>query len=467
MPTLTATRLIIGWLFLALSSQAASADFSITGSSSGDVSSLTLTANVQVAPSDIGRSGVIYVAANVAGAWVFKSADGTWNALTGGVFPAPYYSGALGSHAVSIIDRLNLSNYGGAEIYVGYGLNQDDMLSNAKFAMIYRVSITPTGVNPPSGVTPGLYFVDAHSQMDHNVDEERVISLMDRGGVYRTLLSAHPERDWADISAFARTLPERIVAAVQIKGRGYLSGPSAAYFNRLASQVANGAFKAMAEVLVFHDDGGEGVQFIKKTDFDDPQVLAAFDEAKRRAWPFIIHVEFAALSREEKESYLGKLARFLRNNPDHPFLMIHMGQLEEPDVRPLLDAHGNLYFMTSHADRFHQIQSSGKPFINMISGESLKPEWRRLMIERPDRFVFAIDNVFSNSWMPVTYLGIMELWWKALSELPADVAHAVAHGNAERLWNLAPRQGNVSVMPPWIAIEQLGPVTGYSANARN
>lgn len=324
-------------------------------------------------------------------------------------------------------------------------------------------SYTP-GVNPPSRLTPGLYFVDAHSQMDHNVDEERVISLMDRGGVYRALISAHLRRDWSDVSTFAKKSAERVVAAVQIKGRGYQRGPSASYFSRLASQVADDAFKAMAEVLVFHDSAGGKYQFIK-VDFDDTQVRAAFNEAKRRAWPFIIHVEFAALSEEEKRSYLGKLARFLRNNPDHPFVMIHMGQLEEPDVRPLLDAHGNLHFMTSHADPFYQ--GGGKPFINMFDGESLKSEWRRLMIERPDRFVFALDNVFSKFWMPGLYLGKMELWWKGLSGLPDTVAHAIAHGNAERLWKLTPKQGNVSMMPPWIAIEKLGPVTGYSANAMN
>lgn len=320
------------------------------------------------------------------------------------------------------------------------------------------------GANQPARVTQGLYFVDAHSQMDHNVDEERIISLMDRGGVYRTLISTHLRREWSDISAFARKSPERIVAAVQIKGRGYQRGPSAEYFSRLTSQVADSAFKAMAEVLVFHDSDGGKYQHVK-TDFDDPQVRAAFDEAKRRAWPFIIHIEFAALSQEEKEPYFGKLARFLRNNPDHPFVMIYMGQLEEPDVRPLLEAHGNLHFMTSHSDPSHQ--AGGKPFINMFSGGRLKPEWRRLMIERPDRFVFALDNVFSNFWMPGLYLGKMELWWKALSELPDDVAHAFAHGNAERLWKLAPKEGNVSMLPPWIAIKKLGPVTGHSANAKN
>ena len=32
----------------------------------------------------------------------------------------------------------------------------------------------------------------------------------------------------------------------------------------------------------------------------------------------------------------------------------------------------------------------------------------------------------------------VDLWRKALGKLPDEVAHAVAHGNAERLWKLAP-----------------------------
>lgn len=317
---------------------------------------------------------------------------------------------------------------------------------------------------PPERTTPGLYFIDAHSQMDHNVDEERVISLMDRGGVYRTLLSVHLRRDWSDIVNFAGRFPERIVPAVRIKGPGYQHGPPESYYSRLAGQLGSDAFKAMAEVLVFHDSGGGKFQSTK-TSFDDRQVRAAFDAARKRGWPFIIHIEFKLLSSGDKERYLIDLARFLRANPDHPFVMIHMGVLEEPDVRRLLDAHGNLYFMTSQTDPLSH--SARKPFIDMFGGGKLKREWRQLMIGRPDRFVFALDNVFSVAWMPGIYLPRMELWWKALAEFPDEAAHAIAHGNAERLWKLAPRPDGHGMTPPWIAVKELGTVTGYSANVEN
>jgi len=146
-------KVISGWLLLffsisclaipAIAGTFAATDYSITGSASGGDGNLTLTANVGVAPSDNGAPGVIYVAANVYGLLFFKDAAGAWNNWGGGSFPPPYYSGTLGNHTVSVFDRINLNSYPGAKVYVGYGLNQDDMINNSKLAAIYTVAGTP------------------------------------------------------------------------------------------------------------------------------------------------------------------------------------------------------------------------------------------------------------------------------------------------------------------------------------
>ena len=120
--------------------------FSITGSPSGDTSSLTLSANVQVAPGDTGRTGVVYVAANVAGLWAFKGPAGNWALWSGGTFPPPYYSGPLGIHAIPLADRLDVSALAGTDVYVGYGTDQTDMIGSAKFARIYSVPATSVPV---------------------------------------------------------------------------------------------------------------------------------------------------------------------------------------------------------------------------------------------------------------------------------------------------------------------------------
>ena len=103
----------------------------------------------------------------------------------------------------------------------------------------------------------------------------------------------------------------------------------------------------------------------------------------------------------------------------------------------------------------------------MFNDMSLKREWKQFIADYPDRFVFAMDNVFSKNWVPSGYLKKMALWWRALGELPDELAHAVAHGNAERLWKLAPKPDGVEVAQPWNSKEKLGPVTGYSAGTKN
>ena len=321
-------------------------------------------------------------------------------------------------------------------------------------------SPSATGITAP----PGLYFVDAHSQWDHRVDEERILSLMDHGGIYKTLLSVHLKRPWEDVVSFSKSAPDRIVPAVRIKGRGYHhKGTADDFLSRLDGQSNSPAFAAMAEVHVWHDSDGGKFQEIK-IDFDDELFLASFARAKRKGWPFIIHIEFASLSSGDRDNYMKNLDRFLSANQSHPFVMIHMAQLEEPDVRRLLSAHTNLHFMTSHASKFYQ--RTGKPFINMIENGKFKPQWKRLVTEYPDRFIFAMDNVFSKFWMPDLYLKKMKMWWSVAADLPEQVAHAFAHGNAERLWKLSPKTDG-GMMSPEIAMRKLGPVTGKSGGKAN
>ena len=334
-----------------------------------------------------------------------------------------------------------------------------------------KASASPTATSEPAVgrhsvavLTPGsLYFIDAHSQMDRDVDIERVVSLMDHGGIYRTLLSNHMGRPWTDINDFAKRFPGRIIPAVRVKGRGYFRNDMDRYLKQILPPIDSGAFKALAEVHLWHDsDGGRYTEV--KYSFDAPIVRRTLEEAKRRGWPFIIHIEFNSLSRTDYKTYMDGLGRLLIANPDHPFVLIHMAQIEAGPAGKLLAVHSNLHFMTSHASPSYQ--RGGKPFINMFEGDSLKPEWKALVAKYPDRFVFALDNVFSFFWTPDRYLSKMRLWWKAVTELPPEQAHLLAHGNAERLWRLAPKPSAVTVFTPDQAKKHLGAIKGSASTTR-
>ncbi|MFC1940046.1 hypothetical protein ACFLXO_05115 [Chloroflexota bacterium] len=71
----------------------------------------------------------------------------------------------------------------------------------------------------------------------------------------------------------------------------------------------------------------------------------------------------------------------------------------------------------------------------MFEGNKLSSDWKQLMIDYPERLILGFDNVWAEYWGQL-YLDQIALWREAIKELPVEVAHAFAHGNAERLWHM-------------------------------
>jgi predicted TIM-barrel fold metal-dependent hydrolase len=277
-----------------------------------------------------------------------------------------------------------------------------------------------------------LYFIDAHSQADSEQILQRVITLMGQAGVRRTLLSARGNLTPGDIAKFAEQHPDRITASVRTKGRNYEEN-TAQYYKMLESDVGSGKFGAISELLMYHAQKGKKAPEVVVYP-NDKRVQAALTLAKKNGWPLVTHIEFASLSGGEKTKFMEQLETILAQNPDHPFVMIHMGQLRSGDVRRLIEAHKNVYFMTSHTNPA-AISESNQPWTPMFKGVVLTPEWKELMVQSPDKFVLAFDNVWPDQWGRF-YLQEADYWRTAFAALPAEVAHAVAHGNAERLWKI-------------------------------
>ncbi|MBT7943867.1 MAG: amidohydrolase family protein [Alphaproteobacteria bacterium] len=287
---------------------------------------------------------------------------------------------------------------------------------------------------PSSSLADGggeLYFVDAHSQMPGGLNTDHILPLMDKAGVRRTLLSARNDRSPQDVAEFATAHPGRITAAVRSKGRAFNDNKKK--FRKLVKQqLKQPVFKALGEVILYHAQKGNKAPEINVS-LDSPQAQLMLDAALDRKWPFIAHFELKA-SGGAKPDIMASFEAALRANPEHPFVLIHMAQLDVGEVKRLIADHGNVYFITSHSNRIKDF-STKQPWTNMFDVESLLPGWSKIMVEHPDRFVLGFDNVWPEDWEE-RYVGQAELWRKALAELPPEVAHAVAHGNAERLWNL-------------------------------
>ena len=278
-----------------------------------------------------------------------------------------------------------------------------------------------------------LYFVDAHSQVDHKVkDINIVLKRMRENGVRTTILASRGRREARDIVLLARRSGGKVVASIRTKGGKYTKNKSQ-YYKKLEKQSSNGNFGAIAEVLMFHARKGNKADEVDIMP-NDKRVQAALKAAQENGWPFVAHIEFASLRGSKRERYMKAFESMLTRNPSTPILLIHMGQLQPGEAEALLKAHENFFLLTSHADRF-TTETSSQPWVNMFKGQKFKPEWKSLIQRYPGHFVFALDNVWAEHWQS-GYAAKVKLWREALGGLDPAVAAKVAHENAERLYSL-------------------------------
>jgi hypothetical protein len=284
------------------------------------------------------------------------------------------------------------------------------------------------------------YLIDAHSQIDPSVDPEAVVASLERGGIRRAILSTIYNVAQEKVLDLALRCPGRIIPAVRTKG--YMSAmPTQRYRQELGEQVKNPAYGAMAEVLLYHaakhmvwPGGSRDVPEIV-VEPDDPRVQLALGWALRKRWPFIAHIEFATIG-PKREAFMTKFKALLVKYPDHPFVLIHKGQLGLADVRQLIDAHPNIYFIVTPRST-GLVGRERQRIPRMFEDGRILPEWSELLAQHPDRFILGFDNIEAFQWGE-PYLRQIRLWREALTDVPENVTQALAHGNAERLWHLAP-----------------------------
>ncbi len=289
----------------------------------------------------------------------------------------------------------------------------------------------PGNASPPSTIP----IIDAHSQVDHNTDIEKVVPLMDKAGVAVTILSTRFKRPSRDVIEYARKNPGRVIPAFKTKTRPFMKGGTG-YKKLIQKEEKAHTFGAMAEVILYHaQKGNKAGQAIIAPDSQRAMDLLAI--AQKHGWPFIFHIEFASAG-SYKKTFMKKMEAVVAGYPNHNFGIIHMGQLKHESVARLLKKHVNLFFIMSHANPV-SIKNTKQPWTNMFKGKFLKSSWEKLIIQYPRQFVIGFDNVFPMHWGS-PYLEAVTYWRSAMSKLPIDVAHAIAHKNAERLWNIEPLQ---------------------------
>ena len=108
---------------------------------------------------------------------------------------------------------------------------------------------------------------------------------------------------------------------------------------------------------------------------------------------------------------------------------MHMAQIEFKEAKFILKNTKNVHFITSHSDPYRAKNEKRKRLGKAQTG------WITLMNENPNRFVFAIDNVFDHHWKK-NYKERVYFWRKALASLNENTASLIACGNANAYFKL-------------------------------
>ena len=124
-------------------------------SNNSPLSARFISANLIPAAADIGQQGAIWVGADVPNAGFFFRSPAGWQRYSSGEAPA-LVSGTLVERDVDVLGGAqDVRTFIGTSVYVGYGLNQQDMLNNRKFAMVQVIEAPVIPKVSATGVVDG------------------------------------------------------------------------------------------------------------------------------------------------------------------------------------------------------------------------------------------------------------------------------------------------------------------------
>lgn len=283
-----------------------------------------------------------------------------------------------------------------------------------------------------------LLFVDAHSQLPNSQLSDEIIHLLNQAGIKKVILSHRRLAKNKDILTLSDKYPNRVFPIIKTKGKKWKEGDYNKFTKNIERKLKKGKYYGLGEAILFHaakgKDGLAAPEVNVSTSSD--QFIYLLGKARERNWPLPIHIEFRSVNNFSKR--MKELENILDNNKDISFPLMHMGQLDTENVSRLIENHKNVYFMMSQAHaREGKRKEWSQPWTTLFSknNKRIKDEWKNLLIKYPDRFIFCIDAVWPRNWSK-HYVKRVNLWRKALKELPQSVVEQIAYKNAERLWDL-------------------------------
>ena len=294
-----------------------------------------------------------------------------------------------------------------------------------------------------------LPIADAHFHLMRYMTPEDLKVHMDRHQV-KWVVSAGPQslgpNPWPRDVAAADLLGHRYLAAAgwgeMVKGERdhgtkiYTDAdslPRKDVFRRLKDQLATGQ-RVIAETFPNAITSSVDPLRQRRLPTDAPYFQELFAIAKAFGTPLPMHMQWHPESAAQLETLLA-------SDRQGVVVLSHCGKdTVAKDIRPLLDKHPNLFCDLGFRST-PQAEKEGKRWPERIVfwGHSLlqkagvKPDWKQLIEDHPDRFMVAIDDV--QSWEE--YAGVVAAIRQGLlAQLTPETAEKVAYRNAVRIYGL-------------------------------
>jgi len=321
----------------------------------------------------------------------------------------------------------------------------------------------------------GIPLIDTHmhfefgngQRADLPGDAADAIAVMDKMNITTSFLmpppEGHSEQVPYDLEAFAYVMTRypgrfRLSGGAGSLGRTILTTPAGAVTDAVRQKfIARAHEIAAAGAVGFGEIGIEHFALpamgprhpFEEVPADHPLLLLLADQAAELGLPIDVHFDVipedmdlpAPLQSPPNPAHLTQnlpaFERFLAHNPKAKIVWAHVGG--EPArnrslelCRRLLQDHPNLYMS------FRVQRGLPHPSYALAPDGTLKPMWRQLILQFPDRFVFGSDSFYTDD--PRTRRGGdiegVENFRRLLAQLPPDVAAKLANGNAAQIYRL-------------------------------
>ena len=256
---------------------------------------------------------------------------------------------------------------------------------------------------------------------------------------------------WSNyILDLTNTYPEYIIPTANGGTNKSWTQQNESFISQLEKEIQTGKYLNMGELEFRHYMSSKQCENKKhgrdiEIDLNSPNSRRVFALSEKSGVPFVIHLE-------AEDEHLDKVDKILTEFPKAKVVWAHFGQLRQPElqknfkpetIKKLLSKHPNLYFDLAAGEPNRKYKCSGKNNNKILIGDTIfwvgkpgnqknkiKKEWKKILVEFSDRFVFATDYGGGRKPLRDHLIKKVNVFNDVIKDLPEEAKHNIAYKNA-------------------------------------